>query len=356
MNPNRVVRLTQILTLVIASLVLQATLAQQTRVELTQELVDATTSFMRSLTPAQRNDASYQFEDDERFNWHFIPRDRRGIALKDLDKGQLEAARGLLQTLFSAKGFEKTEAVRSLESVLAAIEVNGRFIRDPDDYYLTVFGGPALDGDWAVRYEGHHLAFNWTFIGGMGIASSPQFFGTNPAEVREGPQQGLRVLATEEDMARSLVTSLNPSQSSQAILDTEVPRDIFTAAGKEVTALDDVGVSYSALDASQQRLLMSLIEEIASIQPDVIAHDRLQSIHADGLENIKFAWIGGTERGASHYYRVQGPEFLIEYDNTQNDANHIHLVWRDFAGDFGRDLIRLHYNAVALTQGPGHQH
>jgi len=353
-QPTR--RLARLLVLIVTALSLQVSIAQQSHVELTQEMVDVTNSFLASLTEMQRNSGTYQFDDEERLNWHFIPRDRNGIPLKSLNGNQLQSARDLLQTFFSAKGFQKSENVRALESVLAEIEVNGRIDRDPDLYFITVFGSPSLDGNWALRYEGHHMAFNWTFVGGQGIASSPQFFGSNPAEVRTGPKQGTRVLAVEEDLARTLVTSLDASQSSQAIIDTEVPRDIYTAAEKEVSALEDQGIAFSALNSQQKQTLISLIEELVLIQPTVIAEARMATIRHEGMDNIKFAWIGSIERGDPHYYRVQGPGFLIEYDNTQNNANHIHLVWRDFMGDFGRDLIRMHYDAVAVEFGPGHQH
>ena len=341
---------------VIAVLWGQLLFAQHSHVALSQDIVNATTSFMASLSASQRQQATYDFADAERLNWHFIPRDRNGVVLKELNAQQLTAARTLLQSLFSARGFEKTENIRGLEAVLAAIEVNGRFVRDPDVYFITVFGAPSMETSWAVRYEGHHLAFNWTFVGGNGIASSPQFFGTNPAEVMLGPKQGTRVLAAEEDMARALVKSLSRSQAAEAILDGEAPRDIFTSADKEITALEDVGVSYAALDSSQQQMLMDLVEEVASAQTAAIADARIRTIREEGLENIKFAWMGSLERGDAHYYRVQGPGFLIEYDNTQNNANHVHLVWRDFQGDFGRDLIRMHYDSVASEHGPGHQH
>lgn len=353
-QPTR--RLARLLVLIVTALSLQVSIAQQSHVELTQEMVDVTNSFLASLTEMQRNSSTYQFDDEERLNWHFIPRDRNGIPLKSMNGNQLQSARVLLQTFFSAKGFQKSENVRGLESVLAEIEVNGRFDRDPDLYFITVFGNPSLDRDWALRYEGHHQAFNWTFIGGQGIASSPQFFGSNPAEVRSGPKQGTRVLATEEDLARQLVSSLDASQLRQAILNTQVPSDIYTAAEKEVTALEHQGIAFSDLNSQQKRNLILLIEELTSTQPTVIAEARMATIRDEGMDNIKFAWIGSTERGDPHYYRVQGPGFLIEYDNTQNNANHIHLVWRDFTGDFGRDLIRMHYNAVAVEYGPGHQH
>jgi len=258
--------------------------------------------------------------------------------------------------LFSAKGFQKTENVRDLENVLAVLEPNGPFVRDPDLYYLTVFGEPALQGAWGIRYEGHHLAFNWTFTEGVGIASTPQFFGSNPAEVRSGDKRGTRVLAAEEDMGRRLVKSLSASQLAAAVIPGDAPRDILTGAQKDIVALEDLGVAYHQLGSAQQELLVGIIAEVASTQAEAVARTRMQNIMNDGIEDVKFAWIGGLERGDAHYYRIQGESFLIEYDNTQNDANHVHLVWRDFDGDFGRDLIRLHYDAVALEHGPGHQH
>ena len=209
---------------------------------------------------------------------------------------------------------------------------------------------------WAIRYEGHHLAFNWTFVQGTGIASTPQFFGSNPAEVREGEKKGTRVLAAEEDMGRQLLNSLNEKQRSEAVLSGDAPRDIFTAAQKQIMPLEDVGISYGQLDSQQQEVLLAIILEVASAQNEVVASERLRTIMADGIDAVKFAWIGGFERGDAHYYRIQGGSFLIEYDNTQNDANHVHLVWRDFNGDFGRDLIRLHYDAVATEHGLGHRH
>lgn len=330
--------------------------AQQSRIDLTQKMVDSTNSFLASLSAQQRNNGVYAFDDEERLNWHFIPRDRNGIPFRSMNEPQREAAENLLRTFFSAKGYQRAEAVRGLESVLAEIEVNGRFDRDPELYFITIFGTPGLNNDWALRYEGHHLAYNWTFVRGVGIASSPQFFGSNPAEVKAGENIGTRVLATEEDIARELVNSLNPNQQATAVLEAEVPRDIFTAAEKEISPLENSGISYSELDSQQKRTLISLVEELASMQPEVIAQQRMDSIRSAGLDGIKFTWIGGMERGDPHYYRLQGSNFLIEYDNTQNNANHIHLVWRDFAGDFGRDLIRMHYQAIASEFGSVHDH
>lgn len=347
--------LKQLLLLIVLVAVLPAN-AQQARIDLTQEMVEATNAFVSSLSVQQRNNGIYAFEDEERFNWHFIPRDRKGVPFRSMNDSQRAAAQNVLQTFFSAKGYQRAEAVRSLESVLAEIEVNGRFDRDPELYFLTIFGTPGLDSNWALRYEGHHLAYNWTFVSGMGIASSPQFFGSNPAEVRSGEKIGTRVLSAEEDLGRDLVSALSADQKKMAILDLEVPGDIFTAAEREITRLENSGISYSELNSRQKRMLIALIDELASMQSEVIAEARMASIRSEGLEDIKFVWIGGIERGDPHYYRVQGSGFLIEYDNTQNNANHIHLVWRDFTGDFGRDLIRMHYQAAANGFGATHNH
>ena len=330
--------------------------AQSARIELSAAIVEASNDFLSSLNTAQREKASFSFDDEERLNWHFIPRARQGIPLKELNPRQLLSARTLLQTLLSAKGFQKAENVRDLENVLAELETNGSFSRDPELYYLSVFGVPEMQGRWAVSYEGHHLAFNWTFTKAAGIASTPQFFGSNPAEVRTGAKQGIRVLAVEEDLGRRLLNSLSPSQLESALIPGEAPRDIFTGAEKQVTALDDVGIAYGQLDDAQQNMLIAIISEVAAAQADEIARQRMQIIRDEGLDQIRFAWIGGRQQGVGHYYRIQGRSFLIEYDNTQNDANHIHLVWRDFNCDFCRDLIRMHYDAVAAEHGQGHTH
>ena len=329
---------------------------QDARIELNQRMVNVTNNFLDSLTRFQHNRSVFAFDDEERLNWHFIPRERNGAVFRDMTEEQLDLANQLLRTFFSAEGFAQAEAVRDLENVLAEIEVNGRFERDPGLYYITVFGEPELDSTWALRYEGHHLAFNWTFVNGLGIASSPQFFGTNPAEVRSGSRLGTRVLGREEDLARELAMSLTTEQRLQAIMEVAVPRDIITGADKQVQALEGKGIRYADLNSSQKLNLMRIVEEIASVQPAALFAARMADIRNQGLDELRFTWIGSMERGAPHYYRVQGPGFLIEYDNTQNDANHVHLVWRDFAGDFGRDLLQLHYAAVAATGEINHGH
>lgn len=330
--------------------------AQDARIELNERLIAVTENFLGSLTREQHNQAVYDFDDEERLNWHFIPRERNGAVFRDMTEEQLLAAHTLLQTFFSESGYAQAEAVRNLENVLKEIEVNGRFERDPDNYYLTVFGEPGMDNNWALRYEGHHLAFNWTFVRGLGIASSPQFFGSNPAEVRSGSQTGLRVLAAEEDIARQLVESLTAEQAAMAVLNTETPRDIITGANVDISRFDVSGIAATDLDSTQQGLLIDLIAEVASVQASDLYGERMNRLRQEGTGSLRFTWIGSTDRGAPHYYRIQGANFVIEYDNVQNDANHIHLVWRDFEGDFGRDLLQLHYDGVAAVSGTGHTH
>jgi hypothetical protein len=215
-------------------------------------------------------------------------------------------------------------------------------VRDPERYFFSIFGTPSTRNTWGWRVEGHHVSLHFTVVNGTLVAGSPSFFGSNPAEVRSGPKKGTRVLGPEEDAARALVESLDASQREKAIINTTAPNDIVTMANVKIDPLSPTGVPASALTASQRALLRKLIDVYAGYMADDIAADRLTRIEKAGWDRVAFAWAGSLERGQKHYYRVQGPTFLIEYDNTQNDANHIHSVWRDFNGDFGEDLLREH--------------
>jgi hypothetical protein len=245
-----------------------------------------------------------------------------------------------------------------LETVLKALEAAQRAAgpqpprgtpleRDPLKYFISFFGTPSDKNTWGWRIEGHHVSLHFTLVNGTLVASSPSFFGSNPAEVREGPKQGLRILGAEEDAARALLESLDAPQRAKAIVDVTAPGDMLTMANVDITPLAPAGLPAGAMTAAQRELLMKLVEVYAGAMADDIAADRLARLRKAGLEQIAFAWAGETGRGRKHYYRIQGPTFLVEYDNTQNDANHIHSVWRDFNGDFGRDLLREHLRSVA---------
>ena len=296
--------------------------------------------FLDSLNDEQEAAVRFPFDGEDRFDWHFIPRERKGVSLKMMTGSQRAAALDLVRTGLSEEGFTKAEIIRQLEQIL--YEQEGRDIRDPDLYFFMIFGEPDDGAAWGWRYEGHHISQNWTIVDGA-VAAAPQFFGSNPAEVRGGPRQGLRVLGSEEDQARALLGSLDDAQRKAALVSDEAPSDILTRAQPRVTLLEDFGVAHKDLDADQQAALWSIVEEYAAAQPGPVAHARLAEVRDAGLDGIRFVWMGGEARGEPHYYRIQGPTFLIEYDNTQGNANHVHSVWRDYAGDFGRDLLAEHY-------------
>jgi hypothetical protein len=318
-------------------------------------LTGATQAFVQSLDETQRVTAVFEFGVADRESWKFTPGDRKGIAWNALRDEQQSLAAAVLKAALSSGGYETVDAIRDLEDVLKAMEGSDR--RDRGLYYFAVFGEPSTEGTWGLRYEGHHLSLHWTVVKGNVIVTVPQFLGANPAEVPIGPTKGTRALATLEDLARTLLASLEGDQRTAGHDTSTAPSEILTRMESRVTALEDAGVAYRDLQPTQQSMLRSLIGAYTSVQPKKVADARLSRLQASGLDDIKFLWIGGTEKGVGHYYRVQGPTFLIEYDNTQNDANHIHTVWRDFEGDFGRDILLDHYRAHAHTGRPGvHEH
>jgi hypothetical protein len=312
-------------------------------------MVAAARAWLDGLTPELKSQAQLPFDAEERTNWHYVPRARQGLPLKAMSDAQRRAAMNLLRTGLSEKGYSKAETIRALEDVLIELGGDPR-VRDKELYFFTVFGEPADRSTWGWRYEGHHLSQNWTIVNGAATATSPQFLGANPAEVRQGRMAGTRALAAEEDLAFELLRSFDAAQRQAAIVAAEAPRDILTTNSREAARQEDRGVSYADMSPAQQAMLVRLIEEHAGSQADPLAKERLQKIRTAGLAGVRFAWMGQMEKGGGHYYRIQGPTFLVEFDNTQNNANHIHQVWRDFKGDFGRDLLAEHYR-----HAPHHQ-
>ncbi|MBO0723831.1 MAG: DUF3500 domain-containing protein [Blastocatellia bacterium] len=306
-------------------------------------MAESANKFLAALTAEQKAKAVFSFDDQQRFDWHFIPRARRGLPLKELNEEQRKIATEFMKTGLSSMGYQKATTIMSLEPVLKELEKGSGPQRDPELYYFSVFGEPTSKTVWGWRLEGHHISLNFTVVKGELIANTPSFFGANPAEVREGPRKGLRVLAAEEDKGRALVQALNDEQRTVAIFDKTAPREIITGNSKKVDPLKPEGLAASRMTKQEKDLLNKLIEEYFSRMPQDIADERRKKMQEAGLDKVYFAWAGGVNRGEPHYYRVQGPTFLIEYDDTQNDANHIHTVWRDFNGDFGEDLLREHY-------------
>ena len=325
------------------------------------EMGNAAAKFLAGLSAEQRRQAAFPFEGPERLHWHFIPTEmfpRKGLPIAAMSPSQRQLAHALLRAGLSQRGYLTATAIMDLETILGALEaaegssgIPGRpgelLVRNPEGYLFSVFGTPSPSGAWGWRVEGHHVSLNFTVVNGAFVAATPSFFGSNPAEVRAGPKKGLRILAAEEDSARALLAALDASQRAKAITAAAAPDDIQTMSALKVDPLSPAGISAGELTPIQRELLLKVIDAYASAMAPDLAADRMARITKAGLEKVAFAWAGDTARGRRHYYRVQGPTFLIEYDNTQNDANHIHSVWRDFEGDFGRDLLREHLKAVA---------
>lgn len=309
------------------------------------EMTQAATAFLDTLDAKLRDQATFAFDGKERTDWHFIPKDRIGVSLKEMNLEQRKAAHTLLRTPLSANGYLKATAIMSLEQVLHELEKNSptrKHDRDQERYWFCIFGEPGGKKPWGWRIEGHHLSLNFTSVGGKLVVSTPAFFGANPAEVRIGPRAGLRVLAAEEDLARKIMASLSEEQHKKADLAVEAPRDVITGPGQSIDIGEPVGLAASEMNKEQQKLLWQLIEQYAgSLRPE-IAQGEWKEIKQNH-EAIHFAWAGTLKRGEGHYYRIHAPAFIIEYDNTQNDANHIHTVWHSLSNDFGVDTLRRHY-------------
>lgn len=314
-------------------------------------LASTANTFLASLSPEQAAKAKLDFKAADRLNWHFVPDSnfeqfyktgRKGLTIRDMTPPQKHLAHALLASCLSQRGYIKASSIMSLEEVLRVIESDNGERRNPEKYYFSIYGTPSEKEAWGLRVEGHHLSLNFVVSDGR-VSGAPTFFGSNPAEVREGPRKGLRVLAREEDLGRDLLASLTPEQKKVAIVDPKAYPDILTTV-KRQAALEGQpsGLSAGKMTSRQRELLAKLLDEYAYNVPEEVAETRLGQIKKAG-NGMFFAWAGVEERGGPHYYRIQAPTFLVEYDNTQNKANHIHSVWRDLNGDFGDDLLKAHY-------------
>jgi hypothetical protein len=313
-------------------------------------MADAARRWLDTLDPAQRARASFPFASDERYVWDYRPAPRQGLALSEMTAPQRERAMALLDAGLSARGATAVRDIIALEPILGALEQQAgrrpRWRRDPELYWFALFGEPDGREPWAWRIGGHHVAVLMTVVDHAFVAATPLFFGANPATVPQGPRHGHRTLADEEELARALLAQLSPTQKGAAIVDPVAPADILTtnyrAADPNVLPR---GVAYGQLGGEQRESLVRLVRHyVERVAPEVAAVE-WKRIEAAGLDAVTFAWAGPEARGQGHYYNVRGPRFLIEYDNTQNDANHIHAVWRDVTNDWGEDLLAAHYAA-----------
>jgi hypothetical protein len=321
--------------------------ADEARERLIADVAKAANGFLAALPEDRRLGAEAAFQSRDRTTWRYTPGGRPGMPLQEMSPAQREAAQNVLRSFLSGEGYLKVQSIIALEAVLRETERWDE--RDPERYWFLVFGEPGAESPWGVRVEGHHVSLHLAVIKGRFVSSTPTFLGANPAEVRAGPKKGTRALAAEEDAARALLDSLSAEQRREAIVDEAPYGDIVSRNRSKADPLENRGMAYARLAPAQQKQLLALIEIYANTMKPKLAEERLARIRAAGLDGIRFAWAGPTARGRPYYYRVQGPTFLIELDNS--GGNHVHSVWRDFEGDFGRDLLREHYGATAHVNG-----
>lgn len=303
---------------------------------------------LRALADSTRPAATFSFDTTERSNWYFVPLDRQGVTLARMTSEARARVDSLLLTGLSPRGFATAKSIMRHEAILHDIEAAGppeqrRNVRDSSKYYLSVFGEPDAAAAWGWRVEGHHLSVNYTGIGRSVQVVSPVFFGANPARVLAGPHAGLRILAAEEDLARELVKMLDAKQRAVAVFSDTAFGEMQTRNDPKARALKLEGLRAAEMTAAQRAQLRRLVEHYAGRVSATARTHALRDVEDGGFGELRFAWAGGTEVGQPHYYRIHGPTILVEYDNQQNNANHIHTVWRDLRHDFGGDLLAEHY-------------
>ena len=314
-----------------------------------QNLTSEATSFIDGLSVDLQQKLLFELNDEERKNFHFVPRERKGINFHDMNENQQDLAFALIRYSLSDEGLRKTTEIMALENVLYKIE-NNRFKwpdgspgRDPLNYFFSIFGTPSETGFWGWRFEGHHVSLNFMLNDNKIVSSTPSFFGTNPAKVDVEGFDKTEVLKLESDLGFKLLGSFSDEQMKIVRFSDEAPGKIFSGADRTATALKPEGLSYPAMTPDQQRIFMDLLNVYID-NYELGFSERLRSkIETAGIDNLTFSWAGSLEAGSGHYYRIQGPSLLIEFDNTQNNANHVHSVVRDLTNDFAEDLLKQHY-------------
>lgn len=305
-------------------------------------VAQAALDLLENLDPERRRRVVHGFDDPDRRDWHYTPRSRPGLALRDMNDAESGLVFRLLRTVLSEKGTRKVDQVILLEGILGEITGNPGF-RDPENYAITIFGDPAGAAPWGWRFEGHHLSLSFTVAPGTGVAATPAFFGTNPAVVRPGHRHaGLRVLDDEHDLAFGLVNGLTGAGRETAILRTRSFGDILTGPGREDSLRQPQGLPLGQMPDALRGQALNLIDSYLGNMAPAIAERERRDLRAAGLDNVHFAWAGSTTPDAGHYYRLHGPTVIIEYDNTRSGANHVHSVWHNPRDGFGADLLRAH--------------
>lgn len=299
---------------------------------------------INSLDSAQKVKSIFAFDEMSRYDWHYLPATmvaRQGVCIRDLNSAQKKNIYVLLKSFLSDKGYTRTQDIMNNEYYLKELEPNN-INRIPENYYVAFYGNPGIDSVWGWKFSGHHVALNFTIVNNQ-LSFAPFFFGIYPAEIKAGKNKRSRIIKDEEDIGFELINMLTSEQKSKAIFQLKAFTDIVTTNSAQVRPLESVGILAKDLTHQQKVILNKLIVAYLSSMPSEIAEIRMKRIVSEDFNEIKFGWAGGLICGEPHYYRIQGKTFLIEFDNTQNKANHIHTVWRDFNGDYGVDLLKEHY-------------
>lgn len=316
-----------------------------------RRMAEAAQDYLSSLNESQRATTCLPFGDDRRYIWDYRPQEstpRNGLRLVSMTEDQQRKALALLDIGLSTRGADTVRKIINLEDPLREQEaIEGRvtpFMRYPTNYSIAIFGQPGGRAPWAWHVGGHHVGLHFTVIDGDRIASVPLFFGANPAKVRHGPTAGQRTLPVEEDLARTLVKSLSSDEKRVAVVSATAYPDILTDKYRIANAFAPPrGLAWSRMTGQPRDLLMQLIRYYVERTNEELSSQYWRKLEQAGLDDITFAWAGSEEPGQGHYYAIKGTTFLIEYDNTQNGANHIHSVLRDISGDWGGDIIAAHY-------------
>ena len=307
---------------------------------------DAAHAWLDSLNSEQRSKATFHYMDGERIFWYYPPLNRHGLPLRDMDGNQRNLALSLLATGLTDETNQQANLIIEHEEVLGPLEAEAGHVtwpRDPELYYWTVFGDPTGSDPWGWRAEGHHLSVHYSVWGDQILAVTPFFLGANPAEVRKGPKLGQRILGQREDLAIELMASLDAGQRGKAIIHDNAPWDILGYNSSKQAIHNDEGLAARDLNGTQKEMLMTLISEYVGGVPEPVAADRMARIRDTGLDDYRLVWAGALDRSRDHYYRIHGGQFIVEFDNIQNGANHIHSVWRDVENDFAQDVLRDHH-------------
>jgi hypothetical protein len=309
------------------------------------EIVKNANTFLSLLDGPRAAKAQFDLDHAERFNWHFVPKERKGISLHELNADQKKAAFALLRSSLSVQGYQKATGIIELENVLREVEGRGPndTYRDPLNYYFSIFGKPSATNAWGWRLEGHHVSINFSADKGQLVSSTPTFWGSNPGVVNSGDKKGTCVLKLEMDLAFSLLNSLSPEQLKTARFSETALPEILSFNSRKAVPLEPAGISFTAMNKPQQETFLQLLDVYVNNYQLGFSQKLMEKIKKAGIENLSFAWAGSMKPGAGHYYRIQGPMLLIEYDNTQNNGNHIHTTVRDLTNDFAEDILREHY-------------